>query len=77
MTELTREELAKYNGKEGRPAYIAYYGKIYDVTNSFLWKGGIHQVIHNAGKDLTDELKNAPHGASLLSRVPVIGILKG
>ncbi len=76
MIQLTIEELAKYDGKEGRPAYIAYYGKIYDVTHSFLWKGGTHQVVHHAGKDLTEELKKAPHGASLLSRVPLVGTLK-
>ncbi|RKX84282.1 MAG: cytochrome B5, partial [Spirochaetes bacterium] len=34
-----------------------------------------HQVLHKAGKDLTEELKQAPHGKDLLKRVPVIGRL--
>jgi predicted heme/steroid binding protein len=30
------EQLEQYNGKKGRPAYIAYKAKIYDVTDSYL-----------------------------------------
>ena len=76
MKEFTRDELLKYNGKEGAPAYIAYRGFVYDVTNSFLWKNGNHQVLHDAGRDLTKEIDQAPHGPDLLERVPSIGTLK-
>jgi len=31
---------------------------------------------HKAGKDLTDDLDQAPHGADLLDRFPVVGTLK-
>jgi hypothetical protein len=41
-------------------------GKVYDVTDSFLWKAGRHQVFHDAGKNLTAELTETPHGADLL-----------
>jgi predicted heme/steroid binding protein len=58
------------------PAYIAYRGVVYDVSNSFLWKKGEHQVLHQAGRDLTVELVTAPHGTELLDRVPMIGTLK-
>ena len=75
MKEFTRNELLKYNGKEGVPAYIAYRGVVYDVTNSFLWKNGYHQVLHYAGTDLTEELDHAPHGPDLLKRIPSIGTL--
>lgn len=75
MKNLTRKELLKYNGKNGMPGYIAYKDKIYDVTTSFLWKNGKHQVFHNAGEDVTEALKDAPHGEELLSRVPEIGVL--
>jgi predicted heme/steroid binding protein len=71
----TREQLARFDGREGRPAYIAYRGVVYDVTESFLWKGGRHQVLHRAGEDLTQALDTAPHGEDLLERVPVIGKL--
>ncbi len=75
MRKMTKQELSKYNGKNGAPAYIAYQGKIYDVSESFLWKNGKHQVFHQAGEDLTDALKDAPHGQDMLERVPLIGIL--
>ena len=76
MKEFSRKGLSKYNGKDGIPAYIAYRGIVYDVTNSFLWKNGKHQVLHEAGKDLTAELDDAPHGPDLLKGVPTIGTLK-
>ncbi len=76
MKMFSREELSKYNGKDGQAAYIAYNGKVYDVTKSFLWKDGKHQVFHSAGEDLTDALKDAPHGPEFIYRFPVVGVLK-
>ncbi len=76
MREFTEEELAECNGKNGKPAYIAFNTMVYDVTDSFLWRGGRHQVLHEAGKDLTREIEDAPHGPDLLERVTPIGILK-
>ncbi len=75
MKEFTDEELAKYNGKNGKPAYVAYKGKVYDVSASFLWKDGNHQVLHRAGMNLTDALEQAPHGGDVLEKFPVVGIL--
>ncbi len=76
MRQFTKEELARYDGKEGRPAYIACNGKVYDVSKSFLWQKGNHQVLHRAGADLTKALKQAPHGKDLLERFPVVGTLE-
>jgi predicted heme/steroid binding protein len=76
MREFTEEQLKKYDGKDGRKAFIAYGGKVYDVTDSFLWKKGKHQAVHSAGKDLTDKLEEAPHGIEFLEKFPVIGRLK-
>lgn len=75
MRRLTKEELFQYNGKDGGPVYIAYESKVYDVSQSFLWKKGLHQVLHTAGADLTTEIDSAPHGADLLERFPVVGML--
>jgi len=75
MREFTLKELARYHGLDGAPAHVAYDGKVYDVTDSFLWRRGRHQVIHQAGQDLTRELDAAPHGPDLLARVPVVGVL--
>ncbi|MGM0368695.1 MAG: cytochrome b5 domain-containing protein [Actinomycetota bacterium] len=76
MKELGIGELKKFNGRDGNRAYVTYDGLIYDVTASFLWKDGKHQVIHYAGRDLSEELENAPHGIEFLKRFPVIGRLK-
>ena len=73
--KFTSEELKQYNGKDGRPAYIAYKGKVYDVTDNYLWIDGDHQGEHASGKDLTEELAQAPHGEETLERVKLIGIL--
>jgi predicted heme/steroid binding protein len=74
MRKFTKKELAQYDGKDGVSAFIAYEGKVYDVSHSFLWQDGQHQVLHTAGVDLTASLDQAPHGADLLERFPVIGM---
>ena len=73
--KFTIEELKEYDGKEGKPAYIACNGKVYDVTESFLWINGDHQGQHEAGKDLTEEIAIAPHGEEALEKVKMIGVL--
>lgn len=61
MREFTAEELSKYNGQKGEPAYVAYEGVVYDVTESAMWGEGDHEGLHFAGRDLTDEHGDAPH----------------
>jgi predicted heme/steroid binding protein len=77
VKEFTEEELIQYNGKNGNPVYVVYKGKVYDVSTSFLWKDGTHQVLHTAGVDLTEALEQAPHGGDALEKFPVVGILRG
>ena len=72
---FTIEELKQYNGRDGRPGYIAYKGKVYDVTDSFLWIDGDHQGQHAAGKDLTEDMALAPHGEETFERVKIVGML--
>jgi predicted heme/steroid binding protein len=74
MKAFTKEELSKYDGSNGI-AYIACYGKVYDVSASYQWRKGVHQVTHRAGCDLTDDLERAPHDFSLLEKFPVVGEL--
>jgi len=75
LKKFTLNELKQYDGREGRPAYIAYNGKVYDVSESFLWMEGDHQGQHVAGKDLTDDMKMAPHGEDMFERVKLVGVL--
>ena len=69
-------ELSNYDGRDGRPAYIAVNGTIYDVTESPRWKEGQHPPDHLAGKDLTEELTGAPHVRAVVERFPVVGALE-
>ena len=73
--KFTSKELEESNGKNGKPAYIAYQGKVYDLSQSGLWSGGEHMGMHQAGKDVTEELELAPHGEENLERVKLIGVL--
>jgi len=74
---FNKEELKKYDGKNGNPVYVAYKGEVYDVTGSELWKDGTHWYEHTAGSDLTNSLdEEAPHTHLVLERFPKIGKLK-
>ena len=72
---LTLEDLLQYDGTENRPAYVAYKGKVYDVSSSPLWKNGNHTKKHLAGYDLTESLKAAPHGEEKILQMPAVGDL--
>jgi len=76
MKEMTPEELASFDGKDGRPVCVAHQGKVYDVTESRLWSSGSHMKRHPSGKDLTGEISAAPHGPEVLERYPQVGTLK-
>jgi predicted heme/steroid binding protein len=73
--KVTKQELEENNGKNGKVAYIAYKGKVYEVTQSSFWMDGEHLGMHYAGKDLTEELEMAPHTEETLQRVKLVGEL--
>jgi len=73
--KFTLEELAPFDGKNGHRAYVAFQGKVYDVTDSALWQGGEHVPGHTAGHDLSGEMDEAPHGPENLERVILVGVL--
>lgn len=64
--------LSACDGKGDGPAYIAYKGKVYDVTGLELWKDGVHMT-HSSGSDLTDALSRAPHGEEKLEPLQSVG----
>jgi len=74
-TRLTLEELSRFDGNEKRPPYIAYKGKIYDVSSSKLWVEGNHVRKHLAGNDLTEALRTAPHDEDKILGMPLVGEL--
>ena len=75
LRKFTVDELKQYDGKKGRPAYIAFRGKVYDVTDNYTWGDGDHFGEHQAGRDTTDGISNAPHGDEKLVATVLIGEL--
>ncbi len=74
-TVFTLEELADYDGQDGRPAYISVEGVVYDVTGVPPWSGGTHFGFE-AGVDVTEALQSAaPHGAGQLAQAEIVGTL--
>lgn len=73
LKELTLEELAKYDGKNGKPAYIAVNGIIYDVTNEEIFKQSPHNSL-NLGSDITKEFNGCHNeNESILAKLPIVG----
>ncbi len=61
MRDFTSEELKAFDGTGGSPAYVAFKGIVYDVTESAMWNDGDHEGMHQAGADLTSAHDDAPH----------------
>jgi arsenite oxidase small subunit len=70
---FTQKELESFDGKDGRPFYIVFKGKIYDLSKSQLWIQGTHMGIHTRNENLAETIKDAPHTEETLERFPVIG----
>lgn len=74
LPHYTKSQLALRNGQDKPAIWVSYQGNIYDVTESRLWNKGKHYE-HWAGQDLTEELKDAPHTATVFSKFEIIGKL--
>ncbi|MBC2581711.1 steroid-binding protein [Clostridium sp. DJ247] len=74
--QFTLEELSKYDGSSGAPAYVAVDGIVYDVSLAPGWGGGTHFSLY-AGKDLTNQFKACHNGIiKILESLPKVGQLK-
>jgi len=77
---FTAAELATFDGKDGRPAYVAVDGVVYDVTGQPNWPGGEHapcSLETAAGGDLSEVLKKAPASMrGYVEAMPVAGTME-
>lgn len=73
--KFTIGELANFDGKNGRPAYVAVNGTVYDVTNNRAWAAATHFGLL-AGKEYSQEFTSCHAGQqSILTTLPVVGRL--
>ncbi len=70
---ITRKQLSLRNGSDKPEIWVAYRGRVYDVSASRLWRGGKHYE-HWAGQDLTRELADAPHTEGVFEKFEMVGI---
>lgn len=70
---FTINELRNFNGLNDKPAYIAFKGTVYDVSNVF--KSGEHAGV-KAGTDITDIFAQGPHKEEMFTKLPVVGVLQ-
>lgn len=76
LKEFTIEEVSKYNGKDGMPAYVIINGTVYDTVDVPQWSGGNHFGLV-AGVDLTEEFSNChSNSTEILEKLRVVGVLK-
>lgn len=72
---FTVEELASYDGKDGKPAYVAVDGTVYDVTNNRAWAAATHFGLVS-GEIWTKEFASCHAGQeSILATLPIVGRL--
>ncbi|NLR32356.1 cytochrome b5 domain-containing protein [Levilactobacillus tujiorum] len=70
---FSKSELAKFDGQQGQPAYVAIDGVVYDVSGVEAWAGGKHHG-NLAGQELTSVIDGqSPHGRKVLAKLPVVG----
>ncbi|WP_125544656.1 cytochrome b5 domain-containing protein [Levilactobacillus lindianensis] len=70
---FNQAKLAKFDGQDGQPAYVAVDGVVYDVSNVDAWQDGKHHG-NLAGQELTSVIDGqSPHGRKVLAKLPVVG----
>jgi arsenite oxidase small subunit len=67
------KDLQQFDGHEGRPLYVVFKGKVYDLSESRLWLGGKHMGMHTRDENLGETIKGAPHGEDTIARFPMLG----
>jgi predicted heme/steroid binding protein len=73
--EFTLEELAEYNGTNGKPPYVAINGIVYDMSHIRPWASGTHFGL-SAGNNLTAQFMGCHRGAqSVLNKLIQVGRL--
>lgn len=74
--QFSLKELEEFNGKDGKPAYIAIDGIVYDLSSIKKWKNGMHHGMI-AGQELGEEFKKShKKNLDIIKKAPIVGKLK-
>ena len=73
--KISSEDLKQFDGSNGKPLFVVFKGKVYDLSTSQLWLQGSHMGIHTRNDDLAEAIKTAPHGEDNVFRFPLVGEL--
>lgn len=77
---ITPDLLAQKNGLNGNDCYVAINGTVYLIKGVAQWAMGVHTTANDpsvaCGRDLTQKLKESPHGSRVLQKLPVVGTLQ-
>jgi len=74
---ISSSELTTSNGKSGKPCYIAVDGIVYVISGIAQWVDGLHTTSGDkarCGKDLSEVIKQSPHGRRVLSLLTKVGV---
>ena len=66
------DTLSLYDGQTDNQAYVAYRGRVYDVSD--VWSNGRHQG-YTAGTDITESIKTSIHGTRVFDQLIQVGFL--
>lgn len=72
--EFTLTELSQYDGGNGKPAYVAIEGIVYDISNEPALRE-VKDIGIIAGKDLTEQFNFYSRINKIINETPRIGIL--
>ncbi len=76
---ISLDEVAKHTGKNGNSCWVAVDGTVYEISGFVLWVEGEHKPSGGrakCGKDLSEVIKQSPHGKSKLKLLKEIGQLQ-
>ncbi len=76
---ISLDEVAKHTGKDGNSCWVAVDGTVYEISGFVLWVEGEHKPSGGrakCGKDLSEVIKQSPHGKSKLKLLKEIGPLQ-
>lgn len=72
--EFTLKDLEAFDGSNGRLAYVAVDGIVYDVSMESTWGGASHFGLL-AGRDLTSQFTACHRDRAILSKLTVVGVI--